>query len=264
MGYPIEFEPQSTLHFTHDRSGAPWLVFHRLTERKGVLSATAYRWNGERWSRQGRLSVQGVGSPGATPAPDDPRAILSGTGRFAADRPPAYWVPALPVLPPIAPGAPEGGHAVALPGGGALFLAFDGRIATSDDGASWRLERWTPWPNPLRRSDLWIPGTDYSIDRPIGGAPDPLRLLWYDERRLDVPRLHLTHWSRERGWTRDATLDLTDRAAGAAEHILHSGTEWILLGGCSERAGGSALSALVVNDDGESETLELALVPAGS
>ena len=248
LGHPIEFDPRSTLHFTYDRSGAPWLVFHRLSDRKGALRATAYRWDGRAWSSRGELLVQGVGSPGATSDPSRARAILSGTGRFDADLPPTYWLPALPATT-RPDDVTSGGHVVALAKGAAIFLTFDGRVTSTLDGETWRLERWTPWPNPLRRDDLWIPGVDYSVDRPAGSDSNSLRLLWYDDRQTAAPTLHLTRWAPDEGWVREATLDLTAFTTGSNEYVVHSPRGWLLVGECRNDAGGSLLDALVVSSN---------------
>lgn len=228
LGHPIEFDPNSTLHLTHDRAGSPWLVFHQLTERKGVLAATAYRWTGETWDRRGRLLVQGVGSPGATHDPREAGAILSGTGRFGTSAPPDYWLPALPVLP-----RSTGGQVIALPGGAAAFLTFDSRVVSSRDGATWQLERWTPWPNPLGRSDLWVPGTDYSVDRTGGGGDGVLTLLWYDDRQTESPALHLTRWLPATSWSLEATLELPALPGSSVDHVVNTVDRgWLLVGPC--------------------------------
>jgi len=244
LGHSIEFDPISSLHFTYERSGAPWLVFHQLTPTKGVLEATAFRWDGVIWRGRGTQFVQGVGSPGATADPDRPSSILSGTGRFDAEAEPSYWLPALPV-----PSGSPGGHVIALAEGAAAFLTLDSRVLTTADGATWRQERWSPWPNPLGRTDLWSAGVDYSLDRPAESDSGALWLMWNDDRQSSKPTLHLTSWSPSEGWHRDATLALPALPVGVVDHVIHTRADgWLLVGPCRSDHSVSWLDALAVDN----------------
>jgi hypothetical protein len=242
LGFPIEHDPSSTLHFTYDRSGAPWLVFHQLTERKGFLAATAFRWDGLRWTDCGTLLVQAAGSPAAAPDPRSQNAIVSGTGRFGAGEAASYWLPALPVLNTSA-----GGQVIPLVGTAAAFLTQDSQLLLTLDGRSWRLERWTPWANPVDRSDPWRSGLDYSLDRPEGAKGGALPLVWYDDRQPDNPRIHLTRWRAREGWQRGPSLKPTTPSGGTIEHVVVAADgSWLLIGSCRSAGTSSWLEGLFV------------------
>lgn len=234
LGEAVHGPDAASVHLTYDRSGAPWLVLHTLSVHPGATRLNAYRWDGERWLDRGALTVQAIGSPGARPDPSHQRAILVGSGRFAADAVPAYWLSALP-----APSDSPGGQVTAV-SGAAVFLTFDSRFySTVDGGSSWLSSSWTPWSAPVARRSTGASPAGYWIDLPPAATGEELAALWYNESDPSAPTVTLTLWQpdsdgRSHGsWQPLATLDLATSDSPTVEHVLRgSDGRWTLLGHC--------------------------------
>jgi len=238
LGDPIHQSDDSTLHMTWDHGGAPWVLFHNLTEQAGVTDVSAHRWDGTKWSTAGRLRVQAVGSPAAAADPGIEDAVVSGSGRFRPGHPPEYWLPALP--------RSSGGQVIAL-ARAAAFLTDDGRLMVSTDGGStWLATEWTPWDRAGNPTATALPGTDYSIDRPTAAPLEALPILWYDERTPGRPALHLARWAVRSGWQSGPTIDLSDPSTPSVDHVLvDAAGRWTLLGACVEARQETHIEALV-------------------
>jgi hypothetical protein len=255
LGSPLSGGDEATLHFTYESSGAPWLLRQELTELKGVSQVVAFRWDGGRWRPRGSLRVRAVGAPGAAPDPAHGDAVLIGTGRFSAAAEPAYWLPAIP----LAEGA-SGGQVVAV-GGSAAYLTFDSRLFfSSDGGATWFLERWTPWSPRPSRQPLWTPGVDFWLDLPVAPRGAGLAVLWYDERRDAAPAVYLARWRERSGWAPAHEIPLGGPTAPSIDQALVTDRDrWLLLGPCR----GAALDALIIEPlGGKLRRPSIALVPA--
>ena len=79
LGEPLLASSTMTFHATWDRAGVPWIVLHSFADGAGT-AAKAYRLEAGDWSSEGGLSIRGVGSPGAYPAPAGEAGIVSGDG----------------------------------------------------------------------------------------------------------------------------------------------------------------------------------------
>jgi hypothetical protein len=168
--------------------------------------------------------------------------VLVGTGRYASNGEPAYWLPTIPEVE----GA-TGGQVVAL-ATGAAYLAFDSSLYFSSDGGNtWFPERWTPWSPRPGSSPLWTPGVDFWLDLPMAPRHDGLPVLWYDERRDAAPSVYLAHWKERSGWDRARQIPLaTATGLSVEEALVTERGKWLLFGPCR----GRALDALVVEADG--------------
>ncbi len=248
LGPAVEVGAAGSVHFARDRSGAPWLTNHRATEVAEVVSVDAWRLEDGVWHPKGHLRVQAVGTPAARPDRDGRSSILVGTGRFRADEPPEYWLSALPALPSTS------GAQLHQRAGSALYLTADSRIFTSTDaGGTWRRERWAPWPTERRGVTLWEAGRDYWTDSVLSLSWSSFPLLWFDDRDRSTPELVLSRRSDDGTWRSEAKLPRGANAAFPIEHIFELPPDrWLLLGPCSEGAGGreSSLPALEVDSDG--------------
>ena len=244
LGEPVGFSEASTVHMTYDSGGTPWLVFHRLADRPGATAAAAFRLEKQRWISRGRLYVQAVGAPGASPDPAADDAVLSGSGRFSASARPNYWLPALPTLP-----GSSGGQVVALDDA-VVYLSFDGRLLMSSDGGNrWRKNTWAPWA-ARKAPEPWQAAEDYRLDLPAAPHADSLMTVWYDQRRRELPFLHLTTWHSSNGWKKAAVIDLASTLGRQIEHVLAtSAGKWLLVGRCQARGVDSIIDALIVDPD---------------
>lgn len=237
LGGPIAHSSTATAHFTYDRHGSPWIALLSLSEIAGVVDVTAFRFAAPSWEPRGRLRVQAVGAPAATPDPVHDDAVLVGSGRFRAGNAPAYWIPSLP-----APSGAPRGRVVAV-AGAAAYLTFDSRLYTSlDGGVTWFPDSWTPWTGPGA-----LPGTDYWIDLPAATSDASLAALWHDERHGDAPVTYLARWTPSRGWAAPVRLGGAAGETSFDHAVSAAADKWLLLGSCRASGRGSVLDVLLVD-----------------
>jgi hypothetical protein len=241
LGDPLNLPSASTAAATYDSSGAPWLVAHTGDNQEGLVSAIAFRYEGNQWKSRGSLAVTAVGQPQAVPAPQRRDGVISGTGIFSASGPPSTWVKGLPGVAPA-----RRGQLLAVTGTDAAYLTADGvAYLSTDTGKTWRRSTWTPWGGG-DTTGMWRQGIDYGIDLPFGDRRGTLQLVWFDRRTAAAERVVLTRLGTGGAWTELAAAP-TDVTTRNGEHLpvtqvlIPRPDTWILLSACAATATGSGL-----------------------
>jgi hypothetical protein len=205
----------------------------------------------------GALSVQGVGSPGALPAPAGESGVTSGDGQFTNVKP-LRW-PAS--LPPDALSA----ELLWLGGTKAAQLGVDGLLRVTDDGRAWQVVRWLPW-SAAASDAAEKPGSGWWVELPDGDRSPPLAAEWTDNRAPGGARLYLAHREAGGAWVVDADTP-QGILTGAGERLAYNHVvrfaagRWVLLTGCVSRSEGSALALRELRDGklGEPRVVPLAM-----
>ncbi|MEZ5331414.1 MAG: hypothetical protein R2991_05050 [Thermoanaerobaculia bacterium] len=226
-GPPFDTGGGAILHAARDGAGNAWIVQHFQGSEEHTRRVVAARLEGESWREAGTLEVSGAGNPPAVADPDDPEALLSGSGRFALGRAPAHWV----TMPPLP--ADSLGSLVPLGGGHAAFLTADSRLlVTRDGGGRWFEQQWTPW-SAGAGVTRWDRGKDYWLDLPTGAVAGGLSVLWFDDRPGSEPALWLTAGEGPTGLVAAAVPRAPRAGAEPIEEAIRwAGDTWMLLGGC--------------------------------
>ncbi|HEV8630117.1 MAG TPA: hypothetical protein VGV61_07355, partial [Thermoanaerobaculia bacterium] len=241
LGETLLASQANTVNLTWDRGGEPWVVLHRLAAKDGSIAAAAYRLEGHDWVSKGSQPVQGVGNPGAAPAPPGEEGVVSGDGVFRSAGPPQHW---LAKLPPV----PDAGRGVLswLGGVAGAYLGADGMLRLTTDGANWQPLRWQPWSGG--EGDLyWKAGRDYWIELPDGERGAPLAAVWSDRRVADKPQLFLAERAGATAWRVVAGTPGGILTQGGDRlpfnHLFRFGDgSWALITGCVARQDGASLA----------------------
>ena len=245
LGEPLLASAAMTFHATWDRAGTPWLVLHSWADGAGT-AAKAYRLDSGDWRSEGGLSIKGVGSPGAYPAPAGVPGIVSGDGHFVAGQPPRRWLSGLPGDP-----AAEPGELIWAGGTEAAHVGADGALRwTADGGRRWEELRWQPWSGG--EGDLaWRRGRDWWIELPEGERAAPPVAIWSDRRVATRTRLFLAQ--REPGGSWRLLLEtpqgvLTEGGDRLPyNHLFRFAADrWVLVTGCVSRRDGAAIATRAV------------------
>jgi hypothetical protein len=247
LGEPIVAPSTSTVHATYDLSGRPWAVIQSSAERPGFTHSWAFHLDGREWRAAGELDVTAVAVPGATPAPWYDRAIVTGTGLFAADGAPRSWVSGLP-----AGRSGPGAQVVAFDRRAGAFVSPEGTVyRTADGGKTWSLSGWTPW--GTGSAEPWRRGTDYSLDLPTGIPSGVLPVIWFDRRIQGEESVIFSEMTIGGVWRQLASgpADIPTSAGRDVTVLLVLRTvpdRWSMVYGCA-RAGGEP-RLVVVEVDG--------------
>ena len=240
LGEPLLASSTMTFHATWDRAGVPWIVLHSFADGAGT-AAKAYRLEGGDWSSEGGLSIRGVGSPGAYPAPAGEAGIVSGDGLFVAGKPPRRWISALPAVP-----AAEPGELIWSGGNQAAHVGADGALRwTSDGGRKWDELRWQPWSGG--EGDLaWRRGRDWWIELPEGERGAPPVAVWNDKRVATRTRLYLAQRDSSGAWRvlLETPQGLLTEAGDRLpyNHLFRFAADrWVFVTGCVSRRDGAAI-----------------------
>jgi hypothetical protein len=241
LGEPLLASGTMTVHSTWDRAGTPWVVLHALGSEAGV-AAKAYRLSAGDWVSEGGLSVRGVGSPGAYPAPVGEEGIVTGDGLFQAGRPPRRWLEA---LPPVAGAEP--GELIWSGGGQVVHVGADGAVRSSVDGGKrWEELRWQPWSGG--EGDLaWRRGRDWWIELPEGERGAPPVAVWNDRRLATRLRLFLAQREPSGAWrllleTPQGLLTEGGERLPYNHLFRFAADRWVLVTGCISRRDGVAIA----------------------
>lgn len=247
LGESIVAPSATTVHATYDLSGRPWAVIQGSGERPGFNHAWAFFLDGRDWRPAGDLEVTAVAVPGAAPAPWYERAIVTGTGLFAADAQPRSWLSGLPA-DRYGPGA----QVVAFDRRAGAFVSPEGTVyRTADGGKTWTLSGWTPW--GTGSAEPWRRGTDYSLDLPTGIPSGVLPVIWFDRRIQGREGVIFTEMTNGGRWRQVAVgpADIPTSAGRDVSVFLVLRTvpdRWSMIYGCA-RAGGEP-RLVVVEVDG--------------
>lgn len=248
LGEPIVAPSTSTVHATYDLAGRPWAVIQSSAERPGFTHAWAFHLDGREWRAAGELDVTAVAVPGAAPAPWYDRAIVTGTGLFAADAAPRSWVSGLP-----SGRSGPGAQVVAFDRRAGAFVSPEGTVyRTADGGKTWSLSSWTPW--GTGSAEPWRRGTDYSLDIPTGIPSGVLPVIWFDRRIQGEESVIFSEMTNGGRWRQLASgpADIPTSAGRDVSVLLVLRTvpdRWSMVYGCV-RAGGDP-RLVVVELDGK-------------
>ena len=255
IGEPLLASTRATTAATYDTGGGRWIVLHEPSGA-GVLTTRAFRLEAGEWVAQGVLRVTDTGHPGLLSIPDEPTAVVSGTGHFARGEAARYWLEGLPDVV-----AGRRGEVVPLGADAAAYIAADGVVyRTLDRGVAWRRAVWTPWSETVVQP--WRLGEDYDCEPPSGDLKLPLPLAWFDHRKPDAPtKIVLSEMTGEGAWKTGATVAATLPGSDGAlleitELLRLSDGRWVLLAGCDMSGTGSTLVLEIAGPKGV-ETLRL-------
>ncbi len=258
LGEPLLAPTRTTTAATYDAGGSPWIVLHEPSGA-GVLTTRAFRLEAGEWVAQGVLRVTDTGHPGLLSIPDEPTAVVSGTGHFGRGEAARYWLEGLPDIV-----AGRRGEVVPLGGKAAAYIAADGIVyRTLDRGAAWRRAVWTPWSDTVVQP--WRLGEDYDCEPPSGDLGLPLPLAWFDHRRPNVPTtIVLSEMTGEGAWRAAATVTAMLPGSDGApleitELIRLADRRWVLLAGCDASGTGATLVLAIAGSSGI-ETLRLPIL----